>query len=200
MGDACLLAPRTLLTNSRLDRDHIIPNSKHSVIHPTEHLSSAIFYIRKSNTKRVKILSCTCLVVHGLHIVPEEPIQPVAHGHPGKLLGADVHRPQVREPPLVELRVRQEQVVADGELQDGVADELEPLVGRGVREGGVRQGLLQQRRLLELVVQDGLHGGDPVDLLRRRRREGSEVAGDEAARKKHLFREARQGLVIKFRF
>lgn len=132
--------------------------------------------------------------------MPEEPIQPVAHGHPGELLGADVHRPQVREPPLVELRMRQEQVVADGELQDGVADELEPLVGRGVREGGVRQGLLQKRRLLELVVQDGLDGGDPVDLLRRRRREGSEVAGDEAARKKHLFRESRQGLVIKFRF
>ena len=72
-------------------------------------------------------------------VVAEEAVEAVADGDAGELLGADVGGAEEGEVTRVKGRVSEEEVVADCEAQNGVAEELEALVGGGGRvgEGGV---------------------------------------------------------------
>jgi len=68
--------------------------------------------------------------------------------HHGAALPRDHVRADLRQPTLAELGVAIVERAGDGELEDAVAEELEPLVGRGAvgRPSGMGENVLEPRR------------------------------------------------------
>ena len=62
-------------------------------------------------------------------MVSDKAVEAVADGDAGEFLGADIGGAQRREHSRLEVRVSQEDVIAESEPEHGVADELEALVG-----------------------------------------------------------------------
>ena len=101
--------------------------------------------------------------------------QRFAHAQPGRHLAqcrfAHQQRPQVGQLALLMLRVGSVKIIAHDILQHRVAQELQTLVVL-LAHGGVRQGLTQKGRVLELILQSLhqiLHGTSPLQKRTNRR-------------------------------
>lgn len=104
-------------------------------------------------------------------LVAEEVVEAVHDGDARELLLIDVGGAEAGEGARLELAVGEEDLPRHDAGEHGVAEVFEALVGHagavGVVEGAVREGLLHQRLVPELVAEERLHGGDLAGAHRR---------------------------------
>lgn len=106
-------------------------------------------------------------------VAAEKRVEVVAHGDARELLGGDVGGAERGERAGAEGGVGEVEEVGEGEAERRVPDELEPLVGDGVvGEGLVRERLLQQAPVAELVAQQLLDAGRRLRAVRHEARRG----------------------------
>ena len=106
------------------------------------------------------------LLIKSGGVVADETVESVVDGDAGELLGADIGGAEEGELALVEVRVRQEHEIRDGEAQCGVSEELEPLIRRRISVGRVSESLLQEPSVFEFVFEKLLHRSDGVGHVR----------------------------------
>lgn len=91
-------------------------------------------------------------------LAAEQRVEVVPDGDARELLGGDVGGAKCRERAGAKGGVGEVEEVGESEAERRVPEELEPLVGgRGVGEGLVRERLLQEGAVAELVAQQALH-------------------------------------------
>ncbi len=91
---------------------------------------------------------------------PDVAPQTEVGGPIGQIAGADQVSPQLGQHPLAQVGVPVEQIVAHHQLEHGISQKLEPLVGFGqsllVGVGLMQQSQLKQTRVAEAILQDPL--------------------------------------------
>jgi hypothetical protein len=101
---------------------------------------------------------CAYKEVEAGALAAEQRVEVVVDGDTRKLLGGDVGGTERGDCARAEGRVGEVEEVGEGEAERGVPDKLEPLVGsRRVGEGLVRERLVEESAVTELVGQQAFH-------------------------------------------